>query len=267
MYSTREEIKAAVDAYRAHIAERNRRAVEVYVQVATQAELDPKDWGDGAEDMRTDCFGSVLARNDARTLILSPEDILTKFDELAPLCDLDGCGWSIPTSDERELYFSRLERALKAKCREEVRDSITAPPELRILAEYVGSLTGPGMGETKWTYQAMFWTGAGPETDDSINATVKRPQELTVDGCWEVAAGWESGHGVESFFCIVYCRRKRLDGEVEPWAWRYMAHGPDDCKTFDTIPELLEWYCRYREREVPNIEDLDVDEVLEGHMY
>ncbi|CAI0645903.1 unnamed protein product [Colletotrichum noveboracense] len=180
MYSTRDEVKAAVDAYRTYIAERNRRALEVYVQVATQAELDLEDWGDVAEDMRIDCFASVLGRTDARTLISSPEDILTKFDELAPLCDLDGCGWSLPTSDERDLYFSRLERALKTKCLEEVRDSISAPPELRILAEYVGALTGPGMGETKWTYQAMFWTGAGPETDESIDATVKKPHELTV---------------------------------------------------------------------------------------
>ncbi|KAK2023651.1 hypothetical protein LX32DRAFT_731982 [Colletotrichum zoysiae] len=267
MYPTREDIKAAVDAYRAHIAERNRRALEVYVQLATQAELNPEDWGDEAEDLRVDCFGSVLGRDDTRNLISSPEDMLTKFDELAPLCDLDGCGWSLPTSDEQELYFSRLESALKAKCLEEVRDSITAPPELRILAEYVGALTGPGMGETKWTYQAVFWTGASPETDLTIDATVKKPQELTVDGCWDVAVGWESGHGVDSFFYIVYCRRAQPEGQVEPWAWRYMAYGPEDCKTFDTIPELLEWYSRYREREVPRIEDLDADEVLEGHMY
>ncbi|KAI3558669.1 hypothetical protein CABS03_08370 [Colletotrichum abscissum] len=270
MYSTREDIKAAVDAYRAHIAERNRRALEVYedlVQLATQAELDPEDWGDEAEDMRVDCFGSVLSRNDARTLISSPEDMLTKFDELAPLCDLDGCGGSIPNSHDRELYFSRLESALKTKCLEEVRDSITAPPELRILAEYVGALTGPGMGETKWTYQAVFWTGASSQTESLIDATVKRPQDLSVDGCWDVAVGWESGDGVESFFYIVYCRKTRADGEVEPWAWRYMAYGPDDDKTFDTIPELLEWYCQYREREVPDIDDLSVDDVLEGNMY
>ncbi|KAJ3938975.1 uncharacterized protein N0V96_011087 [Colletotrichum fioriniae] len=218
MYSTREGIKAAVDAYRAHIAGRNRRALEVYVQLATQVELDPEDWGDEAEDLRVDCFGSVLSRNDARTLISSPEDMLTKYDELAPLCDLD-------------------ESALKAKCLEEVRDSIAAPPELRILAEYVGALTGPGMGETKWTYQAVFWTGASPQTEALIDATVKKPQELTVDGCWD------------------------------PWAWRYMAYGPDDSKTFDTIPELLEWYRRYREREVPEIENLEVEDVLEGNMY
>ncbi|UQC87228.1 uncharacterized protein CLUP02_12730 [Colletotrichum lupini] len=115
--------------------------------------------------MRLDCFGSILSRNDAQTLISSPDDMLTKFDELASLCDLDGYGGSIPNSHDRELYFSRLENALKAKCLEEVRDSITAPPELRILAEYVGALTGPGMGETKWTYQAIFWTGASPQTE------------------------------------------------------------------------------------------------------
>ncbi|KXH56623.1 hypothetical protein CNYM01_10726 [Colletotrichum nymphaeae SA-01] len=267
MYSTREDIKAAVDAYRARIAGRNRRALEVYVQLATQAELDPEDWGDEAEDMRVDCFGSVLGRNDARTLISSPEDMLTKIDELALLCDLDGCGGPSPTSQDRELYFSRLESALKAKCLEEIRDSVTAPPELRILAEYVGALTGPGMGETKWTYQAVFWTGASPQTESLIDATVKRPQDLSVDGCWDVAAGWKCGDGVESFFKIVYCRRHRADMEVEPWAWRYMAYGPDDDKTFDTIPELLDWYSRYREREVPIIENLDVGDVLEGNMY
>ncbi|KAK1712498.1 hypothetical protein BDP67DRAFT_517479 [Colletotrichum lupini] len=149
MYSTREDIKTALDAYRAHIAGRNRRALEVYVQLTTQAELDSEDWGNEAEDMRVDCFGSVLGRNDARTLVSSPEDMLTKFDELASLCDLDGCGGPITTSHDRESYFSRLKTALKAKCLEEVRDSITAPPpppELRILAEYVGALTGPGMG-------------------------------------------------------------------------------------------------------------------------
>lgn len=246
---------------------RSETDAEYLVQLATQVELDPEDWGDEAEDLRVDCFGSVLSRNDARTLISSPEDMLTKYDELAPLCDLDGCGGSIPTSHDRELYFSRLESALKAKCLEEVRDSIAAPPELRILAEYVGALTGPGMGETKWTYQAVFWTGASPQTEALIDATVKKPQELTVDGCWDVGAGWVSGDGVESFFYIVYCRRNRPDGDIEPWAWRYMAYGPDDSKTFDTIPELLEWYRRYREREVPEIEDLEVEDVLEGNMY
>ncbi|KAK0374763.1 hypothetical protein CLIM01_07907 [Colletotrichum limetticola] len=123
------------------------------------------------------------------------------------------------------------------------------------------------MGETKWTYQAIFWTGASPRTESLIDVTVKKPNKITVDGCWDVAAGWKSGDGVESFFYIVYCRRNRPDGEVEPWAWRYIAYGPDDDQTFDTIPELLEWYSRYREREVPDINDLSGDDVLEENIY
>ncbi|KAK1499311.1 hypothetical protein CCUS01_00033 [Colletotrichum cuscutae] len=134
MYSTREDIKTALDVCRAHIAGRHRRALEVYgaykcsVQLATQAELDSEDWGNKAEDMGVDCFGSVMGRNDARR--------------------------------------------------------------------------------------------------DQVDVT---------------------GHILD--------RGKPSDGEVEPWAWRYIAYGPDDEKTFDTIPELLEWYSRHREREVPDIDD------------
>ncbi|OLN85638.1 hypothetical protein CCHL11_05874 [Colletotrichum chlorophyti] len=271
MYSTHEEIKAAVDAYRSHIAGHNRRVLEVFVRFISLAELDPEDWGDDVEDLRVDCFSSVLGR-DLRTFISTPEDILKHYDELASRYDLDGCGGPLLTSDEdvsrRELYFSHLESALKGKCLEEVRDRITAPPELRVLAEHVSALTGPGLGCGKSRYQATFWTGAGPQADLAIDAMVKAPEELMVNTPWECAAGWESGDGVDSDFYIVFCRRNRPpDQEAEPWAWRYMAMGPDDCEVFDTIPELLKWYSRFRERGVPDIEDLDEQEVLEGQIY
>ncbi|KAF3805354.1 hypothetical protein GCG54_00008584 [Colletotrichum gloeosporioides] len=278
MYSTPEEIDAAVAAYRSHISNRNRRAVQVYVSLVSDADFEEGD-DEGDEDINDVRIQSLWPIFDNRlgTFVSTPSQILTRWDELCSIYDMDGTGGRVPSEEEKALledYFLAMEQDLKRSCREEVRQTIKFPEEFRLLAKQVQALTGPGMTEYKSKYQASFWTGPWiptAETENHLPNIIKSPEwleENVVSFCWDVAAGWESGVGYDCWSYVVYCRRAAENDEAsacaEPWAWRYMLNDIYGQEVFNTIPELLAWYYRYRERSLPDASSMTGYEILTG---
>jgi hypothetical protein len=63
-----------------------------------------------------------------------------------------------------------------------VRGTITIPVELRILAETVDRLDGPGLGSYRSKYQATLWLGLSEyQRPDCYVARVKNGAELRFD--------------------------------------------------------------------------------------
>ncbi|KAF6832420.1 hypothetical protein CMUS01_06946 [Colletotrichum musicola] len=277
MHSSPGEIQAAVKAYRARIAGHNRRIMEAYMPLITTAELDPDDYcsGDEEEDVSELRMEGLMAIFDRRLtdFISTPAELLDHWDELVARYDLDGTGGVV---DEEHLthceeYFTHLEAALEATCREDVRDDIAVPEEFRELAKHVRGLTGPGFTEEyKSRYQALFWPGPnyGQHAAKRVAGTARTPAQLgdEFNAFWEYAGGWEPGCGYDCFFSVVYCRRRAEPGRetTGPWVWRYESNDPMDPGGFDTIPELLEWYAGYRERGVPDVGEFTGEDFFRG---
>ncbi|KAG6356479.1 hypothetical protein INS49_015867 [Diaporthe citri] len=248
MYSSPEEIKAAVDAYRARIASHNRDTIEVVVpfvaaaQLEQESDLDSDDDGEDMNDLRVDSLASLLNDRIA-PYVSSPNDVLTRYEELVPILGLDGVGTHEPDllTDpdyvlQRDTYFSHLERALKQKCLPEVCDIIAVPEEFRTLAEHALVLTGPGLTEGSKSHQAMFWVGVLDEADDVAELVLAPEGMRPLDG-WECAAAWQPGGGFECPFNVVFCRRRgeEAGGRPQPWVWRYMVSSMDErTAVFDT---------------------------------
>ncbi|TDZ13707.1 hypothetical protein C8035_v009092 [Colletotrichum spinosum] len=257
MYSTPEEIRSAVDAYGTHIKEHNRRILESPLSPRYNSEEAGLE-NDGDSTYNRTRLGSLrsVCGDELERVASTPIEVLDHCDELAGLCDLDGCNGPRPPDTKEEVARQErpsadLERRLREQCLPEVHDNITASEELRVLARHARGLSGPGLGGgLKSVYQAMFWSGLPTSPAD-----IRGPRELdNVMSCqWESAAGWEEPSGYEGYFYMVYCRVKTEDGEeAGPWWWRYAAMNPLDCCVFDTIPELLEWYAVYREGSIPD---------------
>lgn len=246
--------------------------------LVTTAEPDPGDYcsGDEEEDVNELRMEGLMGIFDRRLadLISTPAELLDRWDELVSMYDLDGTGGVADEHHVRhcEEYFSHVEHALKATCREDVRDSIAIPSEFRELARHVRGLTGPGFTEEyKSRYQALFWPGPdfGQHAAKRVAETVRTPKQLgdEYDAFWEYAGGWEPGCGCDCFFAVAYCRRRPGPGrEAGPWVWRYESNDPADPAGFDTIPELLEWYAGYRERRVPDVGEWTGENFLRGEL-
>ncbi|KAF6837272.1 hypothetical protein CPLU01_03136 [Colletotrichum plurivorum] len=279
MHSTPEEIKAALDAYRSHVAARNRQALEVYVPVIARAEVEPGDLenDDDIVGLRMDSVRQLVGAEEEDFVELGidvPGDVLEKYEALVPLVGLDGVSApSGPEQDEErrargEEYFTAVEDALREKSLEEVRDEITVPGELRQLATFVDGIHAPGLDHER---MGSLWAGVR-ESPAAAARRVKPAEEMKtssgLDWRWEVAGGWEWGDAAEEGpFCVVYCRRADDDDKKEEWAWRYTFLSFYDYSTwvFDTIPELLAWYRDFGvEDKLPTEEDLDVDRLLDG---
>ncbi|KAJ0339371.1 hypothetical protein COL922a_004482 [Colletotrichum nupharicola] len=152
---------------RSHISNHNRRVIEVYVSLVADADLkegDDEEYDEGNEDINDLRIQSLWPMCDTRlgTFVSTPAQILTRWDELCSIYDMDGTGGGVPSDEGKahlEDYFLAMEKGLKRSCREEVRETIKFPEEFRLLAKQVGALTGPGMTEHKSQYQAWFWTG------------------------------------------------------------------------------------------------------------
>jgi hypothetical protein len=168
---------------------------------------------------------------------------------------------------KRAEYLEVMEQALKEECIPQVRDTITFPPELRILAEHIGGLSGPGLHHFQERYPAPFWTGYGGGGGDaeSYRKEVLSVGELASwaftedDPEWEAAGGWLSGAGYDSMCCVVYCRRRGEDF----WSWRYTNSGQYGWYVFDTIPDMLEWYATWRVQKLEDLPEFCEDEVFQ----
>ncbi|KAJ0378443.1 hypothetical protein COL26b_003328 [Colletotrichum chrysophilum] len=124
MYSTPEEINAAVAAYRSHISNHNRRVIEVYVADADLEEGDDEEYDEGNEDIDYLRIQSLWPMFDTRlgTFVSTPAQILTRWDELYSIYDMDETGGGVPSEEEKarfEDYFLVMEKGLKRSCREE----------------------------------------------------------------------------------------------------------------------------------------------------
>ncbi|KAI6081463.1 hypothetical protein F4821DRAFT_26315 [Hypoxylon rubiginosum] len=275
MHSTTAEILEALDEYRTHIAAHNRRALEIYVpwlESITPSEDDLEDMEDGrAEERKMDFLYQLIGSGAADHGVEKPRDILDRYDELCPLLCLDGT--LVRPSDEaerawaRDRHFRTIEEELKKKALEDVRDTITVPAEMLVLAEHVDSLHGSGLMDWISEHQVTFWYGPEWHGSSYLAETVMTPDEiregssLGAEG-WEVAAGVECGAGENATAWIAYCRKASTD----PWEWRYFVERLEyRLDVFDTIPDLLRWYKTFREQSLVNLPEYEPQDIYNGN--
>ncbi|KAK1997922.1 hypothetical protein LX36DRAFT_51534 [Colletotrichum falcatum] len=274
MASSPEDIEASLAKYRSYIAAENRRALEVYVPFfATAVPDDLED--DDIEQLRLDGLNSLLDTDLKHFDITEPSELLTRYDELAPKTGLDGTYMLLEhegTLDEREAtrreYLSIIEENLKAKSREDVRETISIPEEFRVLAGLVDGIVGFGLPLFRNMAQPAFWWGCRDTDGYSYAKRVMTPEELTehadLPRCWQIAGGWAPGTGPDANFSIIYSRHS----DDDPWKWRYtISTALDGTHIFETIPEFLAWYTHFGEDdEVPDPSELNANRLLYGYI-
>ncbi|KAI8170593.1 hypothetical protein KHU50_005827 [Colletotrichum sp. SAR 10_65] len=180
----RAKVLEALNAYRAHIASQIRKNMELYVEyVLEQLPLD-QDWTDEEiNDARVQFLEERLGIGEFMEGVRFPEDVLTHWDEIAQLSGLDGTIRRDPANGAGilEAYVSHIEEALRENSHEELRDTIKFPAELRVVAEEVHGLIGPGIPYHNHQ-QLTFWS----LTMDA--SRVKSPEELEDETCLN---GWD----------------------------------------------------------------------------
>jgi hypothetical protein len=226
----------------------------------------------------------IKSEHDDSRLIV--REVLTRYDELVPVLDLDGTSRFQRDAKARggdengklqwAEYFDVVEKSLKEKSLREVRDTIEIPEELRILSETLAGLHGPGLGRWREIAQITFLEGPGVgyrSGPDSYVARVKELDELgrmarLYEEDWVVGGGWVIGgsEAFPAFCCAVYCRRQDVE---EAFAWRYTLSDIDATYdiVFDTIPELLAWYKTFREPEPEYYREWNEDETVFDAMW
>lgn len=286
MLSTREEIKSALEAYRSHIAANNRRALERLIPIIANWVPNREDYDedDIPEDeiprCRLKCLSSLIDFGSIVSKFSDPTDVLTRWEELMPLLELDGVNrLSVPGFEEdededgvrypvvvladqkyRELKFNEyvavVEAALKDRVLEEARGTVAFPEELRILFDLgVDGLSGAGLAIWQGRFGCAFWIGlgqepigdvarrvGGPDTEmDPWGGTIRR--EFDTDYIKQdewVVAG---GWGIGKGCDAQTCCAvfcRRID--EEEFAWRYTINCEYDGRVFDTIPQLFDYY-------------------------
>ncbi|KAK1637677.1 hypothetical protein BDP81DRAFT_317235 [Colletotrichum phormii] len=228
MYSPPEEIEAALKAYRSRISERNRRFVEVYSMSPEEGDLEDDE---DISDLRLEAMHPIFDVS-LSSFVSTPREILTRWDELCVVYDLQGTSPAGRNPSEEdvalnEAWVSLLEEYLKKRCKEDVRETLRFPEEFCDLARYVDNLAGPGLTEVKSRYQAGFLVGRYSDSpalaEQGAAEMVKTPEWFSeyIDCRWECAAGWDAGCGISPSFYVVYCRRRiynvpQLFGTVLP---------------------------------------------------
>ncbi|KAJ5009477.1 FAD-linked oxidoreductase ZEB1 [Colletotrichum sp. SAR 10_99] len=210
MEADRGKVLEALNAYRTHIASQIRKNMELYVEyILEQLPLD-QDWTDEeTNDARMQFLEERLGIGEFVEGVRFPEDVLTHWDEIAQLSGLDGTIRRDPANGAGilEAYVSHIEEALRENSHEELRDTIKFPAELRVVAEEVHGLIGPGIPYHNHQ-QLTFWS----LTMDA--SRVKSPEELEDETClngwdpqgWTMGGGWNSGDGQDASCCVVYCQ-------------------------------------------------------------
>lgn len=270
MSANRAEVLAALDMYRSHIKSQNRRNVELYVSYVEACSPDP-DFGTEEEiqESRMEFLEERVGISGLAEMgITSPAEVLAQWDTVAHLASLDGThGRNEASPGHLDAYVSAIEKGLREKSREDVRETITFPDELRIVAEEVDGLSGPGF-PMFMQHQLTFWSLGEPLRPDDLAVRVKTPEELegetglnhwTPQG-WTLAGGWNSGDGQDASCCVVYCRRPGED----VWKWRYVVNRWEmGMEVFDSMSEFLAWYAHFREE---SLERLAADD-REGNFF
>ncbi|OIW24854.1 hypothetical protein CONLIGDRAFT_72629 [Coniochaeta ligniaria NRRL 30616] len=291
MLSTREEIRSALEAYCSYIAGENRRALEILVPIIANWVPD-EDW-ELAEDeilpQKLKFLGGLVDIPDVSPRLSDPTDLLTRYEELVPLSELDGVRRfrvlreGGPGEEPVEVladqeyrarkfdeYAAAVEAALKERCIEEARGTIAVPEELRILSELgVDGLLGPGLQYHRSMWGCAFWAGPGEEPEKLISrvsgpVTVHGRYRTTLaswagleEDEWVMAGGWDTGDCIDGQWCYaMYCRRV----SEEEFAWRYTVGSQYDSQVFDTIPQLLDYIKDFWETSIDQIRRDDANE-------
>lgn len=277
---------------RSYIAANNRRALERLIPIIVN--WVPNE--DFEEDERSDDqfilrhklqsleyhlleFGAIVLK------FSDPTDVLTRWDELVPLLELDGVnrlrlpgydgddddGIPLPVAvladqQYREVkfneYVTAVEAALEDRVLEEARGSVAFPEELRVLFELgVDGLCGPGLAGLRSMFGCDFWIGLGKERIGDVVARVGVPGDglLPWGGAnWQVFDGLDDdgdqnfviagGWGVGSGLDAQNCCAvfcRRKD--EEEFAWWYTISDEYGSFAFDTIPKLLDYYKDYQQ--------------------
>jgi hypothetical protein len=301
----REQIKSALEAYRSYIMASNRRALETLIPII--ANWMPEEDSDFFEDMTKDDVPRIRLKSLSQLLgfdsvvrrLSDPTELLTRWEELAPLLELDGVARLYGPSQEeeededgvkypllvladqeyRELkfneYVTAVEAALRDRVVEEARDTVAFPEELRILFELgVDGLSGCGL--PIWQAQGCgchFWTGLGEEPIEDVVSRVQGPDTQlgawggTIRESFDLAADYGEewvvaggwGIGRGNDAQTCYAVFCRRADEEE-FAWRYAIICESVAYSFDTIPQLLDCYKDFEQIAMDYHLECDADE-------
>ncbi|KAJ3568304.1 hypothetical protein NPX13_g6465 [Xylaria arbuscula] len=238
MYSSPEEISQALERYRAHrfsVLEKIISMIE-HTQPCEPSEECARHY----ESFRKE-FLEMLLEN--RPLdIDKPIELLERWDHFKHIADIT-VGTSVDTDEtqrisRREAFFSALEADLKEKSPEDIRGTIAVPPELRLLAEQVDGVWGPGLSEWTCRFHGAFFTlYDDPEIDTEVPYCPPLMDDETLEE-FDVAIGAMIGHGSEQECWAVLSRVR--DNSDQPWEWRYYINRYEiDSRVLDTIPDAL----------------------------
>ncbi|CAI0650769.1 unnamed protein product [Colletotrichum noveboracense] len=232
------------------------------------AEPDELEDDEDLNELRLEALGSLLDTTLADFGVSEPNEVLTCYDELAPKIGADGTyvmheGSHEEREAKRREYLDEIEKNLKLKSREDVRETISNPEDFRTLAGLVDGVLGYGIPFWRNTTQPAFWWGCRRYLG-SYASTVMTPEELEeyagLGSSWKIAGGWTPGTGPDANFGILYCRQCDEDA----WQWRYtLCTAVDGEHIFETTPDFLAWYTHFGEDdEVPDPKDLNANRVL-----
>ncbi|KAJ9165749.1 hypothetical protein NKR19_g2 [Coniochaeta hoffmannii] len=246
--STKDEIKSALEAYRSHIAANNRRALERLIPFIANWVPNREDYNedDILEDevprYRLKCLSSLIGFGSIVSKLSDPTDVLTRWEELMPLLELDGVNrLRFPGFEEdededgvrhpvaaladqkyRELKFNEyvavVEAALRDRVLEEARGAVAFPEELRILFELgVDGLSGAGLAKWQGQFGCAFWIGLGQEPIGDVAIRVVGPD--TEMGRW--------GGTIRREFNATDGVKEDERSDEEEFAWKYTINLKD----------------------------------------
>ncbi|KAI1354661.1 hypothetical protein F5Y01DRAFT_329377 [Xylaria sp. FL0043] len=252
MYSSSEEITQALEKFRACRVSANRPVLEKIIPVIERTQ--PPDTSDG----RTEHY-QRLRREFLEDLLESgplgidrPSELLERWDDFKHIVD----GTSVESDEALRItrsntFFSAVEAGLKEKSPEDVRESITVPSELRLLAEQVDAIWGPGLAEEVSKFDGAFFDlyDSGRVNTPEIQADVPSgPFLMDDETCeeFETVIGFQIGDGMDLECWAIFSRNR--DNSDEPWEWRYMINRFEyGLRIFDTIPDALACFATWGE--------------------
>ncbi|KAI0509501.1 hypothetical protein F5B22DRAFT_616548 [Xylaria bambusicola] len=268
MYSSSEEITEALEKFRAVRSSANRPVLEKIIPVIENTQPSNPSNGRTKHYQRLR-IGSLEELLESEPLdIRRPSELLERWDDFKHIVDGTSVG-----SDEaeritrRNTFFSAVEAGLKEKSPENVRESITVPSELRLLAEQVDVIWVP-----KLSYQVdgAFFDLYDSSRVNSPEVGVDPPygEEYTdYETCeeYETAIGFQIGDGQDLDCWVVFSRNK--NDSNQPWEWRY-ATNRNECgiRVFDTIPDAFAEFASYGEPTKHGIDHWDIGDSVYNHL-
>ncbi|KAI0202299.1 hypothetical protein F4808DRAFT_71836 [Astrocystis sublimbata] len=247
MYSSAEEIFQALEEFRAYRSSVNHTVLEKLIPVIENTQ--PPRPSDGEtkdyQRLRREFLENLL--QSGHLDIDKPSELLERWGDFKHTVD----GTKVEADEAlrittREVFFSAVEAGLKEKSPEHARESITVPPELRLLAEQVDAIWGPGLAEWTCEFHGTFFSLQDPDLVDNPEIQADVPWEpsfidFETSEEFETAIGFQIGAGLGLESWAISSRNQ--DDSGQPWAWRYMINRFEyGLRIFDTIPDALSYF-------------------------